>query len=72
LQAAPGRRTETLDVPGVKNGAILYPEFLPAGDAFLFFWLPEDGASGEIYMASFKAGKAVDPVALLKNDTAAR
>jgi hypothetical protein len=70
LLAAPGGRTETLDVPGLTKGAILYPEFLPAGDAALFLWLPGDGTGNEIYLASFKAGKLVDPVPLLKNDTA--
>ncbi len=72
LLAAPGSKTETLDVPGLSKGVIWYPEFLPAGDAFLFLWLPDDGAGGEVCLASFKAGKVVDPVPLLKNDTAAR
>lgn len=60
-----------MDVPGLTNGVIWYPEFLPGGDALLFLWLPNDGAN-EIYLASFKAGKVVDPVPLLKDDTAAR
>ena len=71
LLAAQGVKTETLEVPGLTNGLIRYPEFLPGGDALLFLWLPKDGAD-EIYLASFKAGKVVDPVPLLKNDTAAR
>jgi eukaryotic-like serine/threonine-protein kinase len=70
LLAAPGSKTENLDVSGLANGAIWYPEFLPAGDAVLFLWLPDDGTGNEIYLASFKAGKLVDPVPLLKNDTA--
>jgi eukaryotic-like serine/threonine-protein kinase len=72
LLAAPGSKTETLQVPGLSKGEILYPEFLPAGDALLFLWLPDDDTGNEIYLASFKAGKVVDPVPLLKNDTAAR
>ena len=72
LLAAPGSKTEHLDVPGLSKGAIYYPEFLPAGDAVLFLWLPDDGAGNEIYLASFKAGKLVDPVPLLKNDTAGK
>jgi hypothetical protein len=71
LLAAPGSKTETMEVPGLSKGSIWYPEFLPAGDAVLFLWLPEDGAN-EVYLASFKAGKLVDPVSLLKNETAAR
>ena len=72
LRSAPGSKTETLEVPGLSKGGILYPEFLPAGDTLLFLWMPNDGTGGEIYLASFKAGKVVDPVRLLKNDTAAR
>ena len=72
LLAAPGSKTENLDVPGLSKGAIWYPEFLPAGDAILFLWLPDDGTGNEIYLASFKAGKLVDPVPLLKNDTAGK
>ena len=72
LLAAPGSKTENLDVPGLSKGAIWYPEFLPAGDAVLFLWLPDDGTGNEIYLASFKAGKLVDPVPLLKNDTAGK
>jgi hypothetical protein len=72
LLAAPGGKTETLAVPGLSAGAIWYPEFLPAGDALLFLWLPDDGAGNEIYLASFKAGKVAEPVLLLKNETAAR
>jgi hypothetical protein len=45
---------------------------LADSDAFLFLWLPDDATGNEIYLASFKAGKVVDPVPLLKNDTAAR
>ncbi len=72
LLAAPGSKTENLEVPGLSKGAIWYPEFLPAGDALLFLWLPEDGTGNEIYLASFKAGKLVDPVPLLKNETAGK
>jgi eukaryotic-like serine/threonine-protein kinase len=72
LLAEPGSKTETLKLPGLAKGEIWYPEFLPAGDAVLFIWLPADGASSEICLASFKAGKLVDPVRLLKNDTAGR
>ncbi len=72
LLAAPGSKTENLDVPGLSNGAIWYPEFLPAGDAVLFLWLPNDRTGNEIYLASYKAGKLVDPVPLLKNDTAGK
>ena len=72
LLAEPGGKTETLTVPGLAKGEIWYPEFLPAGDAVLFLSLPADGASSEICLASFKAGTLVDPIPLLKNDTAAR
>ena len=72
LLAAPGSKTENLDVPGLSKGAIWYPEFLPAGDAVLFLWLPNDRSGNEIYLASYKAGKLVDPVPLLKNDTAGK
>jgi len=72
LLRAPGSKTETLDVPGLAKGQIWYPEFLPSGDAVLFLWLPVEGSGNEIYLASFKAGRVVDPVPLLKNDTAGR
>ena len=72
LLTAPGSKTLTVDVPGLTNGRVWYPEFLPGGDALLFLWLPDDGTGNVIYLASFKAGKVVDPVPLLKNDTAAK
>ena len=58
---SPGSKTQTLDVPGLTNGRIWYPEFLPGGDALLFLWQPYDGTGNVIYLASFKAGKVVDP-----------
>jgi eukaryotic-like serine/threonine-protein kinase len=74
LMLAPGGQAKDLDVPGLSKGAIWYPEFLPESDAFLFLFLPydDDDTGNEIYLASLKAGKVVDPVPLLKNETAAR
>jgi serine/threonine protein kinase len=69
---APGAKAQVLEVPGLARGRIAYPEFLPDGRSFIFLWRPDDGSSNEVYLASLDAGKVVEPVALLRNDTAAR
>lgn len=54
------------------EGEIIYPEFLPGGEDFLFFSESPDSDSGAVYLATLHDGKGVDPVALLKNGTPAR
>jgi serine/threonine protein kinase len=60
-----------VELPGaLKNGSCLYPEFLPGSEDFLFMCRVRD--SSAVYLASLRDGKAVDPVLLLNNQTAAR
>jgi hypothetical protein len=66
-----GGELKLVDIPGVKARGYLYPQFLPGSEDFLFLLLPEDAEGGEVYLATLRGGKAVNPVLLTRNDTAA-
>ncbi len=55
----------------MKPGRFIYPRFLPGGEDFLFLFMPEGADWGEVYLATLRGGKAVNPTLLLRNDTAA-
>ena len=61
----------SLEVPGLKDGRFYNPEFLPGGRDFLFAFVPQQSQEAQIYLATLRDGKAVDPTLLFKNDTAA-
>ena len=69
--ASPDGTVQAVEVPGLQEGRIQYPEFLPGGESILFQWLSVDGAK-EVYLASLKDGQVRQPVRLMTNDTAAR
>ncbi len=50
---------------------IWWPEFLPDSDDFLFLAFSGKVEDSEIYLATLRDGRAVDPVLLMKNATAA-
>jgi serine/threonine-protein kinase len=66
-----GGDLRTLEVPSLKQGVYEWPEFLPGSEEFMFFGLLPDSEEGEVYLATLNDGKATDPVALLRNATAA-
>ena len=59
-------------MPGIKAGRYEYPQFLAGSEEFLFLLMPEDAEGGEIYLATLRDGKAVNPILLMRNDTAVR
>jgi eukaryotic-like serine/threonine-protein kinase len=70
---ASGGEFKPVEVPEtLKTGRCLYPEFLSGSEDFLLEFVP-DGEPDEtaIYLATLRDGKAVNPVLLLKNQTAA-
>ena len=68
---AAGGRAFPIEVPGLKEGRYFIPAFLPGGDDFLFLFAPLDSAVAQLYIATLRGGKAVDPRLLFSNDTAA-
>jgi len=68
---ASGGTRSLVEVSGTRPGAREYPQFLPGSADFLFLLVPEDGAGAEVYLATLRDGKALNPVMLIKNDTAA-
>jgi hypothetical protein len=56
------------------EGRNIYPEFLPATEDFLFCRHHANGdrEEGEVYLATFRDGKGVNPSLLMKNATPAR
>ena len=73
---ASGGDFKHVDVPessplGVRSK--YYPEFLPGGEDFLFLFAPaQDPDEAGVFLATLRDGRAVDPVLLFKNQTAAR
>ena len=66
-----GGKAFPIKVPGLKEGRYYNPEFLPGGDDFLFVFSPSDSAGTQLYIATIRDGKAVDPRLLFSNDTSA-
>ena len=71
---AAGGDPKRIDVTGLPQDRwIWWPEFLPDSDDFLFLAAsPETVEESEIYLATLRDGRGVDPVLLMKNATAAR
>jgi serine/threonine protein kinase len=74
LVPASGGEMRPVEMPApLKEGLCRFPEFLPDGQDFLFVFAPlQDPDDPAVYLATLHDGKAVDPVLLLKNQTAAR
>lgn len=66
-----GGKAFPVEVPGLKDGRYYNPEFLPDSEDFLFAFTPTDSEGAQIFMATLRDGKAVDPGLLFSNDTAA-
>ena len=66
-----GGKVFPIKVAGLTEGRYYNPEFLPGGDDFLFVFTPSDSAEAQLYIATMRHGKAVDPRLLFSNDTAA-
>ncbi|MGO9262569.1 MAG: hypothetical protein ACLQU1_40755 [Bryobacteraceae bacterium] len=68
---ASGGDLKLADVPGMKAGTYRYPQFLPESDDFLFLFEPDEGEGADVCLATLHNGKAINPVLLMKNETAA-
>jgi hypothetical protein len=68
---AAGGKAYPIEVQGLKEGRYYNPEFLPGGDDFLFAFSPADSAETQLFIATMRDGKAVDPRLLFSNDTSA-
>jgi serine/threonine protein kinase len=69
--SASGGTAQLLEVAGLPEGRYYNPEFLPGGENFLFFFQPGGSRMGQIYMATWRSGKASDPHPLMENETSA-
>ncbi len=69
--SAAGGNATPVKVPGLTDGHAYNPEFLPGGEDFLFAFASELSQATQIYLATLRDGKAVDPTLLFNNDTAA-
>ena len=70
--SAAGGNVFPIEVPGLKEGRYYNPEFLPGGDDFPFSFAPSDSAVAQLFIATLRGRKAVDPQMLFSNETAAR
>ena len=68
---ATGGEIKPVDVRALKPGAQVWPQFLPGGDDFLFLLVPRDERGPEVYLATLRDGQVINPVMLMRNDTAA-
>ena len=60
-----------VEVPGLKDGRYYFPEFLPNGSDFVFAFRPAYTEDAGIFLATLRDGKAINPVMLMQNPTAA-
>jgi hypothetical protein len=67
----PGGALRRVDVPGLKDGSYYEPEFLADSSDFLFAFRPSGTEEAEIFLATLKDGKVINPVKLMQNPTAA-
>ena len=64
-------RIEMRGTPFERSGMLNWPEFLPGGEEFLAS-VAQGIEQSAVYLATLRDGRAVDPVLLMKNATAAR
>jgi eukaryotic-like serine/threonine-protein kinase len=60
-----------IEVPGLKGGDYYEPEFLGDNSDFMFAFRPAGDEEAEIFLATLQNGKAINPVRLMQNPTAA-
>jgi eukaryotic-like serine/threonine-protein kinase len=66
----PGGALRRVEVPGLKTGSYFKPEFLADSSDFLFAFRPDGVQDAEIFLATLRNGKVINPVRLMKNPTA--
>jgi Tol biopolymer transport system component len=69
--SANGGEPTPVELAGLGPGSYFWPEFVsPAGD-FLIGFEPQGADGMDVYLATLKDHRAINPVRLMKNDTAA-
>jgi hypothetical protein len=58
-------------VSGLTDGGYYFPEFLGDSSDFLFAFRPEGAEEAEVFLATLKNDKVINPVRLMRNPTAA-
>ena len=58
-------------ISGLPPGRLNDPQFLPGSEDLLFLSAPFGGSPPGVYLATFRNGRLVNPVLLMRNDTAA-
>jgi len=71
---AAGGVAKRVELTGLPEGGPEFPEFLPGSEDFVFYLdlYARTREESEVYLATLRDGRAVDPVLLMKNTTAAR
>jgi Tol biopolymer transport system component len=71
---AAGGVAKRIELTGLPEGGLEFPEFLPDSEDFIFYLnlLERTREESEIYLATLRDGRAADLVLLMKNATAAR
>jgi hypothetical protein len=69
--AASGGMPVPVELPGVGPGNYFMPEFVAQTDDFVVGFEPKGGTEMGVYLATLKGGRAINPVRLMKNETAA-
>ena len=59
-----------LEAPGLDDFGV-YPEFLPDGKSFLFYYR-DDAGTGKVYLASLEGGRVTSAELLLENESTGR
>jgi hypothetical protein len=67
----PGGALRRVEVPGLKTGSYFTPEFLAESSDFLFAFRADGAQDAEIFLATLKNGKVINPVKLMQNRTVA-
>jgi len=67
----PGGALSRVEVPGLRDGRFLYPEFLPDSPDFLFAFRPDGDAEARIFLARLRNSEVVSLVKIMQNMTAA-
>jgi eukaryotic-like serine/threonine-protein kinase len=67
----PGGALTRVEVPGLKGGGYYKPEFLADSADFLFAFRPDGAQDTEIFLATLRNGKVINPVRLMQNPTTA-
>jgi hypothetical protein len=67
----PGGALTRIEVPGLKDGGYYEPEFLADTSDFMFAFRSNGGQEADIFLATLRNGKVINPVRLMQNPTAA-